>query len=84
MEDRLRQHKKDKHGTAGVLKETKNNYKTSKISVEIPCDICDFTSSSVSDFLKHIEIHEKEEESVTLPSDLCDYEVSTIDHLKNT
>ena len=83
MKERLTQHKKDKHTANKTMKDTKKANKTTKTSVQIPCDVCDFSSISASDFLNHIKTHEKPEENTCIPCDLCDYNAPSIEIFKS-
>lgn len=78
MNLRLEQHKKDKH--KAKLKERKNDNKTAENSVKIPCDLCNYTSNSASDFIKHIDSHNNSDNII--PCDVCDYKGSSMEDFK--
>ena len=67
---------KNKENEKSSTKSTNNSIKRKDDSnVKIPCDMCDFTSKSADDYIKHIEIkHQKKYESIKeYACDRCDY-----------
>ena len=63
-------------------KSTNKNVKTKSSNVVIPCDICSFVGKTASDYMKHIEEHNKEKSDPTLPCELCDYKAKSATNFK--
>ena len=60
--------------------QNQNKKKENTAGVKIPCDLCNFTSTSADDFIKHIE--SKHQKTNVYPCDRCDYEGKSEEQFK--
>ena len=86
VEHMRRNHKKEcgnKNKTEDKGKRSTNkNVKSKNGNVTIPCDLCSFVGKTASDYMKHIENHNKDKTSISLPCDMCDYVAKSVDTFK--
>jgi hypothetical protein len=61
-------------------KKSSNKNTKAKNEVIIPCDLCQFVGKSASDYMKHIEEHNKP--AISLPCDLCDFKANNAERFK--
>ena len=54
---------------------------TNDNDIVLPCDACDYIANSASDFIEHIDVHQKSSKKV-LKCDKCDYESQSNESLK--
>ena len=84
MENRLHQHKTSKHPDKNSKKEkgqgkNSNKEKQHESDVSIPCDVCEFTAISASEYMEHTKTHHGA--SYTFDCDICDYKGHSSDLL---
>ena len=58
------------------------NAKAKNTNVTIPCDVCSFVGKTATDYMKHIEDHNKEKVESILPCELCDYKARSANSFK--
>lgn len=61
-------------------KSSNKNTKAKNDTVKIPCDLCQFVGKSASDYMKHIEEHNKP--AISLSCDLCDFKTNNAERFK--
>ena len=63
-------------------KSSNKNAKAKNDHVSIPCDVCKFIAKTTTEFMKHVEDHNKERMETSLPCELCDYKARTSNNFK--
>ena len=81
LENRLKQHKSDKHKEKEVNKGQQREQGSTEM-VDLPCDVCKYIAKSGEDYLNHIEIHEASEHRTAYKCHKCDFSSTSSDMLK--